>query len=241
VASSRIALAAVSGGIRQRFAFEKRARLPRRPLCGPKGTVTLGRRDNLARATIVTNKRLSLGPFRAVDSRKPRELSGMLRSPSGSTRGALRETWWRRMQTLANESHAQKVPLETGSHSEWRWQSRANPFSGEADFPANREKNREFPRIRSSGADFRPNSARTFGHLRENSLRTRTGDFSGPNRVRGNREFEPSNRERRPLARRGPPFEGPSGEPKRRDPTENAACEDRSIQSFSEGFLMRKP
>ena len=96
-------------------------------------------------------------------------------SPWGSSRGTLqRQTSWRRCQSVANSSPA-------------------------PEFPANREKYREYPSNSGFPPDFRPNSVCTFGHLRENSLRTRTGNFLSPNRelIRENREFEPPNRERR--------------------------------------------
>ena len=110
---------------------------------------------------------------------------------------------------------AESVLRSAQRRTSWRWrQSAANP-SPNAEFPANREKYREYPRIYAFRTDSRPDSARTFGHLRENSLRTGTGNFLRPNRelIRENREFEPrtGNGERQSPE---PAFERFSGGPK---------------------------
>jgi hypothetical protein len=68
-----------------------------------------------------------------------------------------------------------------------------------AQFPANREINRELPRMRGLESDFRPNSPRTFRALTRKYPAHRNREFFGANResIRENREFGPPNRERR--------------------------------------------
>src|SRR5262249_28862446 len=65
----------------------------------------------------LTNGSLLWCPIEGDARANPANQRGLLGSPSGSARVTLgRQTSWRCLQTLANESRPQKVPLETGSH-----------------------------------------------------------------------------------------------------------------------------
>jgi hypothetical protein len=89
----------------------------------------------------------------------------------------------------------------------WRWpQSPANPSPGWNSLLTGKNTGNSLE-WRAFAGDSRPNSARGFGHLDENSLQMGTGSFLRPNRelIREIREFEAENRERR-RATRWPPF-----------------------------------
>jgi hypothetical protein len=112
------------------------------------------------------------------------------------------------------------------------------------EFPANREKYREFSRFRAFDVDSMPNSARTFGHLDGSSLRTRTGNFRRPNRelIREIREFEPENREFRRAARWHPISRLQRWTEARCRPLEiGSHSPTTATKSFSAGFLPVNP